>query len=84
VLYEKQFTVPYLETEPGRNCALRKFFPDEIFWSAQFDTVAGGGSCSSSNSSSAKVVTSGEGSDVLSQDGDPRFKEMKVGVMILL
>nr|CAD7398245.1 unnamed protein product [Timema poppensis] len=30
--------VPYLETEAGRNCALRRFFPDEIFWSAQFNS----------------------------------------------
>nr|CAD7195046.1 unnamed protein product [Timema douglasi] len=33
-----KFTVPYLETEAGRNCALRRFFPDEIFWSAQFNS----------------------------------------------
>lgn len=31
-----KFTIPYLETEPGRNCVLRKFFPKEIFYSAQF------------------------------------------------
>ncbi|KAJ9599192.1 hypothetical protein L9F63_010323, partial [Diploptera punctata] len=36
-----KFTVPYLETEQGRNCALRKFFPEEIFSSAQFDTTGG-------------------------------------------
>nr|CAD7457165.1 unnamed protein product [Timema tahoe] len=33
-----KFTVPYLETEAGRNCVLRRFFPDEIFWSAQFNS----------------------------------------------
>jgi hypothetical protein len=66
-----------LETEPGRNCALRKFFRDEIFWSAQFDTQAGGGS----SSSSVRVVASGEGIDVMSQEGDSRFMEMKVGIV---
>lgn len=30
------FSVPYLETEPGRNCVLRKFFPKEIYHSLQF------------------------------------------------
>nr|CAD7586825.1 unnamed protein product [Timema genevievae] len=25
-------------TEAGRNCVLRRFFPDEIFWSAQFNS----------------------------------------------
>jgi hypothetical protein len=68
--------VPYLETEHGRNCALRKFFPDDIFWSAQFDTLAGG----VSSNSSARVVASGEGNDVISQEGDLRFKEIKVGI----
>ncbi|KDR20319.1 1-phosphatidylinositol 3-phosphate 5-kinase isoform X2 [Zootermopsis nevadensis] len=68
-----KFTVPYLETEPGRNCVLRKFFPDEIFWSAQFGTLAGGGS-----SSSARAIASGEVNDVLSQEGDSKFKEIKL------
>jgi hypothetical protein len=77
LLSENQFTVPYLETETGRNCALRKFFPDEIFWSAQFDTPAGGGS----SSVSARVIASSEGNDVVSQEGDCRFKDIKVGVM---
>ncbi|XP_015119945.1 1-phosphatidylinositol 3-phosphate 5-kinase [Diachasma alloeum] len=37
-----KFTIPYLETEPGRNCVLRRFFPKEIFYSAQFsDKVEG-------------------------------------------
>ncbi|XP_017877426.1 1-phosphatidylinositol 3-phosphate 5-kinase isoform X2 [Ceratina calcarata] len=31
-----KFSVPYLETETGRNCVLRSFFPREIFYSAQF------------------------------------------------
>ncbi|KAI4492050.1 hypothetical protein M0802_010058 [Mischocyttarus mexicanus] len=31
-----KFSVPYLETEPGRNCVLRSFFPREIFYSEQF------------------------------------------------
>ncbi|XP_015188060.1 PREDICTED: 1-phosphatidylinositol 3-phosphate 5-kinase isoform X1 [Polistes dominula] len=30
-----KFSVPYLETEPGRNCVLRSFFPREIFYSEQ-------------------------------------------------
>ena len=28
-----KFSVPYLETELGRNCALRRFFPNDIFYS---------------------------------------------------
>ncbi|XP_011694487.1 PREDICTED: 1-phosphatidylinositol 3-phosphate 5-kinase-like [Wasmannia auropunctata] len=31
-----KFSIPYLETEPGRNCVLRSFFPREIYYSAQF------------------------------------------------
>lgn len=34
-LYVK-FSVPYLETETGRNCVLRKYFPKDIFYSKQF------------------------------------------------
>lgn len=30
-----QFSVPYLETEVGRNCPLRGFFPENVYWSAQ-------------------------------------------------
>ncbi|XP_069701423.1 1-phosphatidylinositol 3-phosphate 5-kinase isoform X2 [Periplaneta americana] len=68
------FTVPYLETEAGRNCVLRKFFPDEIFWSAQFGTVVG-----NSTSNSSRAVTCSEVNDVItSQDGECRFKEAKL------
>ncbi|XP_012269678.2 1-phosphatidylinositol 3-phosphate 5-kinase [Athalia rosae] len=36
------FSIPYLETEPGRNCVLRKFFSKEIYHSSQFsDKVEG-------------------------------------------
>lgn len=31
-----KFSIPYLETELGRNCLLRSFFPREIYYSAQF------------------------------------------------
>ncbi|KAL0116123.1 hypothetical protein PUN28_011173 [Cardiocondyla obscurior] len=31
-----KFSIPYLETEPGRNCVLRSFFPREIYYSEQF------------------------------------------------
>ncbi|KOC63940.1 Putative 1-phosphatidylinositol 3-phosphate 5-kinase [Habropoda laboriosa] len=31
-----KFSIPYLETESGRNCILRSFFPREIFYSVQF------------------------------------------------
>lgn len=31
-----KFLIPYLETEVGRNCVLRSFFPREIYYSAQF------------------------------------------------
>ena len=68
----KQFTVPYLETEPGRNCALRKFFPEEIFWSAQFDTVGG-------STSSTRPISSSDGNEALSlQDGESKYKDVKV------
>ncbi|KAK0158635.1 hypothetical protein PV328_009612 [Microctonus aethiopoides] len=37
-----KFTIPYLETEPGRNCTLRQFFPKDIYYSQQFsDKVEG-------------------------------------------
>jgi hypothetical protein len=67
-----------LETERGRNCALRKFFPDEIFWSAQFDVPAPG-------SNSTKVIVNGEAHDVIScNEVDAKIKEIKVGKVILL
>lgn len=31
-----KFTIPYLETLPGKNCALRQFFPNEIYYSSHF------------------------------------------------
>ncbi|XP_020286766.1 1-phosphatidylinositol 3-phosphate 5-kinase isoform X2 [Pseudomyrmex gracilis] len=31
-----KFSIPYLETELGRNCVLRSFFPREIYYSEQF------------------------------------------------
>ncbi|KAG5306952.1 FYV1 kinase, partial [Acromyrmex insinuator] len=31
-----KFSIPYLETELGRNCILRSFFPREIYYSEQF------------------------------------------------
>ncbi|RZB49897.1 1-phosphatidylinositol 3-phosphate 5-kinase [Asbolus verrucosus] len=31
------FYVPYLETEVGRKCKLRKFFPSEVYFSEQFN-----------------------------------------------
>lgn len=74
--------MPYLETERGRNCALRKFFPDEIFWSAQFDMPAPD---SNSSSSGTKVIANGEATDMIScNEVDSRFKEMKVGLAIFL
>ncbi|CAG5098005.1 Similar to fab1: Putative 1-phosphatidylinositol 3-phosphate 5-kinase (Drosophila melanogaster) [Cotesia congregata] len=30
-----KFSIPYLETETGRNCVLRKFFPKDIYYSPQ-------------------------------------------------
>ncbi|XP_071447808.1 1-phosphatidylinositol 3-phosphate 5-kinase isoform X2 [Hetaerina americana] len=30
-------SIPYLDTEVGRNCPLRKYFPAELYWSAQFE-----------------------------------------------
>lgn len=30
------FSIPYLETDVGRKCKLRLFFPDEIYYSEQF------------------------------------------------
>ncbi|XP_024937173.1 1-phosphatidylinositol 3-phosphate 5-kinase isoform X2 [Cephus cinctus] len=31
-----KFSIPYLETEAGRNCVLRHFFPKEVFYSINF------------------------------------------------
>lgn len=31
-----KYSLPYLETEAGRNCPLRKFLPKQIYWSPQF------------------------------------------------
>lgn len=43
-----KFSIPYLETEPGRNCVLRRFFPKEIFYSVHLlDKVEGVRGCSS-------------------------------------
>lgn len=33
------FPMPYLETEPGRNCALRVKFPEELYYSKQWSTT---------------------------------------------
>lgn len=32
-----KFTIPFLETETGRNCTLRQFFPKEIYYSVHFE-----------------------------------------------
>ncbi|KAL1464236.1 hypothetical protein WDU94_003902 [Cyamophila willieti] len=32
-----QYTVPYLENDIGKKCELRKFFPENVYWSAQLD-----------------------------------------------
>ena len=32
-----QYTLPYLVSKDGANCANRRFFPEEIYWSAQFE-----------------------------------------------
>jgi len=29
-----QYNIPYLETDEGKNCKLRSFFPEEIYWSS--------------------------------------------------
>ncbi|XP_012274493.1 1-phosphatidylinositol 3-phosphate 5-kinase isoform X2 [Orussus abietinus] len=37
-----KFSIPYLETEPGRNCILRCFFPKDVFYSMYFtDKIEG-------------------------------------------
>ncbi|XP_008558177.1 1-phosphatidylinositol 3-phosphate 5-kinase isoform X2 [Microplitis demolitor] len=45
-----KFTIPYLETESGRNCVLRKFFPKDIFYSPQFIDTAEGTKVNNNNS----------------------------------
>ncbi|XP_023248602.1 1-phosphatidylinositol 3-phosphate 5-kinase [Copidosoma floridanum] len=37
-----KFSIPYLETEPGRNCVLRSFFPKELYYSALMSTTLEG------------------------------------------
>lgn len=32
-----KYTVPYLESDIGKKCELRKYFPENIYWSAQLD-----------------------------------------------
>ncbi|KFB47996.1 AGAP005216-PA-like protein [Anopheles sinensis] len=36
------FPLPYLETDSGRKCALRCYFPDELYYSKQWSDAAGG------------------------------------------
>ncbi|XP_043287999.1 1-phosphatidylinositol 3-phosphate 5-kinase [Venturia canescens] len=48
-----KFTIPYLETLPGRNCALRQYFPNEIYFSSHFlDKPEGSRGLASSSESS--------------------------------
>lgn len=35
------FPLPFLETEPGRKCTLRSFFPHELFYSKQWSDCSG-------------------------------------------
>ncbi|XP_033208545.1 putative 1-phosphatidylinositol 3-phosphate 5-kinase [Belonocnema kinseyi] len=45
-----KFTIPYLETEPGRHCTLRCFYPKEIYYSIYFqDKIEGARISSISN-----------------------------------
>ncbi|XP_059146645.1 1-phosphatidylinositol 3-phosphate 5-kinase-like isoform X3 [Physella acuta] len=36
-----KYSVPFIETDKGSRCAVRKYLPDEIFWSSLFDGEAG-------------------------------------------
>ncbi|KAJ8686685.1 hypothetical protein QAD02_022479 [Eretmocerus hayati] len=40
-----KFSIPYLETEPGRNCVLRSFFPKDLYYSAYFSDKMEGIHC---------------------------------------
>ncbi|XP_026288487.1 putative 1-phosphatidylinositol 3-phosphate 5-kinase isoform X2 [Frankliniella occidentalis] len=51
-----KFTVPFLETDQGRSCRLRQYFPLEIYWSRQFHE----------NENSRSRVGTGIGSETLS------------------
>ena len=31
-----KYSIPYLESEPGAKCFVRKYLPDDIYWSASF------------------------------------------------
>ena len=45
-----KFSIPFLETELGRNCTLRRFFPKEIYYSIHFqDKVEGARTSITSN-----------------------------------
>lgn len=37
-----KFSIPYLETEPGKNCVLRNFFPKELYYSTLMSTTLEG------------------------------------------
>lgn len=63
------FSVPYLETEAGRNCVLRKFFPPDIFWSGQFEESSMN---THSRTSSAVHITQ------IVQDFDNKSKDIKI------
>ncbi|XP_035827768.1 1-phosphatidylinositol 3-phosphate 5-kinase [Aplysia californica] len=36
-----KYTVPFIQTDKGARCAVRKFLPEEIFWSSLFDGEGG-------------------------------------------
>lgn len=44
-----KFTIPFLETETGRNCTLRRFFPKEIYYSIHFEDKIEGAKISNIN-----------------------------------
>lgn len=50
------FSVPYLETDLGRKCKLRKFFPDIIYYSKQFSTIPKYSKDNDTNSIDRKIV----------------------------
>lgn len=65
-----KFSIPYLETEPGRNCLLRSFFPREIYHSAQFlDKVKENNKANSSGATACEQHASEN-----SRTGVPRLK----------
>ncbi|KAL7737544.1 hypothetical protein ACLKA6_007669 [Drosophila palustris] len=58
------FPLPYLETEQGRNCKLRKLFPAELYFSKLWSTTTSGTALERPDSVEAETVKSNKENDL--------------------